>query len=217
MNCCEYRKNNKLFNLRRATKSLRKYQAKGPATTTQILLDALRKLQPNGKTVLDIGGGVGVIQLELLKSGAATAVSIDASQAYISVAKEAAKNQGVNARITFITGDFVELDKTIEAADIVTLDRVICCYANMPSLVTSSSKHARSVYAVIYPHDTWWPKFLFSLINIVTVPLGLVKIHVHSTKEVEKIITKEGFKKTFHQQKGIWQIAVFQRDTNYQS
>ncbi|MGZ8690915.1 MAG: class I SAM-dependent methyltransferase, partial [Aeromicrobium sp.] len=55
-------------------------------------------------TVLDIGGGVGAVHHELLHSGAATAVDVDASRAYIAVAREEAERQGLRATLAVIRG-----------------------------------------------------------------------------------------------------------------
>jgi magnesium-protoporphyrin O-methyltransferase len=127
------------FDRREAAKKLADYQKNGPADTTRILIAALKEMGIDGATLLDIGGGIGAIQIELLKAGAAGAVSVDASTAYIEAAQREARDQGLQDRIQFHHGDFVELADKVPPADIVTLDRSLCCYPDMPALVGLSA------------------------------------------------------------------------------
>ena len=50
-------------------------------STTRLLLDMIRASRRRDASVLDIGGGIGVVDHELLKDGAARAVLVDASRA----------------------------------------------------------------------------------------------------------------------------------------
>jgi len=119
------------FDSREAAKKLAEYQKKGPAGSTRLLIEALKELGVEGRTLLDICGGIGVIQVELLKAGALSAVSVDASTAYIDAAQQEAHRQGLQDRIQFHHGDFVELANGIHPDDIVKLDRSLCCYPSV--------------------------------------------------------------------------------------
>lgn len=83
MTCRQCQGIESFFDQKEANKELKGYRKKGPAKTTQMLIDALRAAGVQGSTLLDIGGGVGAIQYELLKAGASGAVSVEASTAYI--------------------------------------------------------------------------------------------------------------------------------------
>src|SRR5438270_335838 len=89
------------FNRREAAKKLADYRKNGPADTTRILIAALKEAGVAGRTLLDIGGGIGAIEMELLKAGARSAVSVDASSAYIDAAQEEARRLGLQDRIHF--------------------------------------------------------------------------------------------------------------------
>ncbi len=95
--------------------------------------------------LLDIGGGVGAIAHALLQVGARQATDIDASTAYLAAARDEAARRGLVDRMSFQHGDFVALAPTLPATDIVTLDRVICCYDNMPELVSLSAARPEAV------------------------------------------------------------------------
>ena len=93
-------------------------------------------------TLLDIGGGIGTIQLELLSAGASEAISVEASTAHMEAGQEEARRQGSRDRVRHRHGDFVELAPDIAPVDIVTLDKVICFYDDMQNLVGLSSARA---------------------------------------------------------------------------
>jgi magnesium-protoporphyrin O-methyltransferase len=90
-------------------------------------------------TLLDIGGGLGGIQHALLAGGVVQATYVDASSAYMKAAREEAIRREIDEQITFLHGDFVDLAEEIPSAEIVTLDRVVCCYDDMQALVRLSA------------------------------------------------------------------------------
>ena len=57
------------YDEKRASSDLRKYRDKGPIPSTQALIEALKAEGIEGMTLLDIGGGIGAIQHELLDAG----------------------------------------------------------------------------------------------------------------------------------------------------
>jgi magnesium-protoporphyrin O-methyltransferase len=166
----------------------------------------------SGRTLLDVGGGIGVIQYELLKAGARSAVSVDASTAYVRAAQEEAHRQGLDDRIEYHHGDFVALASGIPAADIVTLDRVICCYHDMPGLVGHSAEHARMVVALVYPLDAAWVRFLLVFENLLQRLKGSpFRAFVHPTAAVESILRERGLKRRSYRRAGVWQTALYVR------
>ena len=139
-------------------KKLAKYREKGPKKTTVQLMEALKSGDIQGMSLLDIGGGVGDIQHGLLKAGVGQALNVEGSTAYAEACKEEAIRQGHADKIKHLQGNFVDLAGDVPQADIVTLDRVICCYDDMPTLVNLSAQKAKKFYAVVYPRDQWWVK-----------------------------------------------------------
>ena len=144
------------FDERLADEDLRSYRSKGPSATTRFLLDALRAEGVEDASLLDVGGGVGVIQHELVDAGVRHAVHVDAARPYVRTAREEAGRRGHADRATFLHGDFVARAPEVEPADVVTLDRVICCYPDMEPLVAASAARARRLYGIVVPRDAWW-------------------------------------------------------------
>jgi hypothetical protein len=209
---CQCRGIEKLFNTKRVAKELRRYRKRGPRKTTRMLIDAVRMQGVEGKTLLDVGGGIGAIQHGLLRDGATRATSVDASTAYHEAAEEEAARRGLSDRVDFHYGDFVEVAQQIREADIVTLDRVICCYDDMETLVRLSTERARQVYGLVYPRDSWWVKSLHPFGNFVCwitrVPF---RVFIYSTKAVDGAVRRAGFHRVFHEKTPLWQVAVYAR------
>jgi magnesium-protoporphyrin O-methyltransferase len=214
MNCCQCQGIEKVFDDGMAAGDLKNYHENGPAKTTNFLLDGLKGAGKTGLTLLDVGGGVGMIQHELLQAGVvATAVHIDASTAYIAAAQEEAKRQGHLERLTYQHGNFVDLAGEVATADIVTLDRVICCYHDMPALVNAAASKANQYIGLVFPRDTWWLKLGGRLPNA-----GLwlfrdpFRIFVHATTAVESILHQYGFQRHLYQRNFIWQAILYSKE-----
>ncbi len=117
---------------------LEAYRKDGPGKTAKRLADSIANAGVRDRTLLDVGGGLGDIQLELFRHGLSRATHIEVSEAYGAAALDLARERGFDDRVDFHVGDFVELSGAIPAADFVTLDRVICCYPDMPALLEAS-------------------------------------------------------------------------------
>jgi len=212
MGCCQCQGIEKMFNKKTALRELKKYKKKGPSKATRLLLEAIETQGIQDQEFLDIGGGVGAIQFHLLDRGARKGTSIDASSAYLEVAQEEAHQRGVDHRMEFKHGDFTTVATDADGADIVTLDRVICCYDDMTALVGLSSRLAKKVYGVVYLRDEWWTKLARPILNLYPKIMGSpFRVFVHPTEDVETIIRGNGFKRYFYSTTFIWQVAVFAR------
>jgi hypothetical protein len=212
MNCCQCQAIEEEFDQNVAAKELRQYRQSGPARTTRLLIDALTAEGVEGLTLLDIGGGIGAIQHELVKMGVTHASSVEASAAYIAAARDEAERQEHADRISVHHGDFVALAPTIPHADIVTLDRVICCYPDMPALVGLSSARARRLYGVVYPRDTWWLRMGLALVNLTYwMRRKPFRVYAHSSDAVDAVVRDNGLRRRFYRTTLVWQVVVYVR------
>ncbi len=212
MSCPQCQGIEALFDRREAERELRSYRKKGPAKITKVLLEAIRAEGVDGASLLDVGGGVGAIQHELLDAGASSSVGVDASSAYIAVAKEEAQRRGLGDRVEQRFGNFVDLAPQIEQADIVTLDKVICCYHDVEQLVRLSSAKAKRIYALVYPRDNLLLKVVLPVANLYfKLKRSPFRVFLHPTAVVEGLIEGNGLRRTFHRKSGFWQVAVFTR------
>ncbi len=210
MNCC--RSYEACFDQATAEGDLKAYRRKGPTKTTRFLVEALKQAEVSHLTLLDIGGGVGVIQHELLKAGVSHSTHVDASSAYLKTSQNEAARLGYADQTSYHHGDFVALAQEIAPADIVTLDRVICCYHDMPALVSLSAARAKKLYGLVFPRDTWWVKLGLPVLNFfLSLRREPFRSFAHSTTAVEAELHRQGFTRRVHRQFFIWQVMVYSR------
>ena len=155
------------FDRRIAQRDLDNYRRRGPSKSTQQLLAFTRQADITSMTVLDVGGGVGVIAHELLAAGAASATVVDASAAYLAAAQEESERRHWGERFRSLQGDFVALAHDIRSAELVTLDKVVCCYPDMDRLLSAAAECSRRHLAIVYPRDNWWMHVAAKLENAI--------------------------------------------------
>ena len=216
MDCCspDDPRLDRQFDARHAEQQLRAYRRQGPRGLTRALVEALAAGGVEGRTVLDIGGGVGAVHHELLRSGAAAAVDVDASRAYISVARDEAERQGHVERVRYLAGDFVTLADAVDPADLVALDRVICCYPDMAALVGRSASLARRRYGLVYPRDSWFARAMVAVMNVgFRLSRSPFRTYIHRTADVDAILSDHGLVKRLRRTTPIWQLVIYERPT----
>ena len=169
MPCCKGQDYDRMFDARTANKELRAYEKRGARGATRRLLEAVREsLRASGSadfTHLDIGGGVGVLRHELVESGATRTTAVEASRPYLDVLRTAAAERGYEARQVRVEGDFTEVAGEVEPSTVVTLDKVICCYPDMPALVSASAEKATGLYGIVVPRTAAWVRFGAGIAN----------------------------------------------------
>ena len=210
MSCAQCMGIEDMFDEKRAAMELRRYRRRGPGKTSRLLVEDIAAEGVAGRTVLDIGAGLGAVHLGLLSAGAREAVDVDASAGYLKAAKQEAERRGMAGRIKHLHGDFVDLSREVAPADIVTLDRVICCYDDAQLLLDSSAAKARSVLGLVYPIDSRLMKIARGLLNWLLRALRKrFQIFVHPSAQVDAIARSHGFLKRAYHRRGIWQVVVY--------
>ena len=199
-----------------AAEKLALYRDSGPDPSTTALIDALREEDLTGRTLLDIGGGVGAIQHGLLHSGVASAQEVEASAAYLAACKAEAKRQGHADRITHLSGDLASVADKVRPADIVTLDRSLCCWGDMPELVSRSAALATWRYGLVYPRDALWVRYGWWLYSNLrqAARRSAMRVFAHRQPDVEAILAEHGLRRHSYVEVGVWQVAVYARDPN---
>jgi 2-polyprenyl-3-methyl-5-hydroxy-6-metoxy-1,4-benzoquinol methylase len=216
VNCCPPGNSafDREFDARTADEDLRAYRRNGATGMTKALIEALSAGGVAGRTVLEIGGGVGAVHHELLQAGAEAAVDVDASRAYVLAAREESERQGHADRVEYRVGDFVALADIVEPADVVALDRVLCCYSDMSALVARSAALAKLRYGVVYPRYNWFGRVAIVLVNLGhRLSRSPFRTYLHRTADVDAILAEHGLVRRLHRTSLIWQLAVYERPT----
>ena len=196
-----------------ARRELRRFQRKGPSLATGQLLEAVRGGSlPREPSVLDVGGGIGAIHHVLLDRGFARATHVDASQAYLAVARDEAERRGHKGRVTFAHGDFRDLAATTPAADVVTLDRVVCCDPDFAGLLNAAADHARHLLGFTYPRDAWFTHAFVAVINAWRRFRGeAFRAYIHPPEAMDAVLQARGLRRRWAGGTRIWRVEVFER------
>src|SRR5687767_10146678 len=150
MKCCQGPSGyGEFFSEEQARREVRRYRSKGLSKASRWVVDAVRERGVEGRTVLEPGGGIGAVEIELLKAGAARSTVVELSPGYDEAARELAREAGVAERMERRVGDFAA--NGTEPADVVVLHRVVCCYPDYERLLGAAVEKARQLFVFSYP------------------------------------------------------------------
>lgn len=182
------------FSEKRAAADLRQYRAKGPGQTARLLLAGLAKADPLQGRLLDVGSGIGALTFELLKRGMTSAVGVDLSSAYVSAASAEVARLCRSDAARFVRADFLDVASELPSADVVTLDRVVCCYPQHERLLDEALRHADRYVALSYPRDRWYVRLWVRVENFVRqIRKNSFRTFVHSAHAMEQRIRRADF------------------------
>jgi 2-polyprenyl-3-methyl-5-hydroxy-6-metoxy-1,4-benzoquinol methylase len=212
MSCCDPGRYGKLFNERFARRVARRYRKRGLDKSSRRIADFLRANGLEGSTVLEIGGGVGEIQVELLKAGAARSVNLELSEAYEGEARRLAEENGVGDRVDRRFHDIAAEPEAIEPADVVVLNRVVCCYPDYERLLGAAADHARRLLVFSYPPRSPLSRAVVSLTNALQALRGSdFRAFTHPPAAMLSVLDRRGLRRTYEHHGLVWQIAGLER------
>ncbi|RPJ25460.1 MAG: methyltransferase domain-containing protein [Chloroflexi bacterium] len=209
-NCCEITDN--AFSEAEARSELRNYRRRGPAAQTKLILQAIRSLNLRDAELLDVGGGIGVIHHELLEDIVDHATHVDASSAYLQEAKAEAARRGHDRHVRFIHADFTDVAPDLPKADIVTLDRVVCCYPDFRGLLKAAADHSRRALALTYPRETWYLRIGLRIANFFQrLRRDPFRVFLHPVAEMDALLKREGFERVSMRRLFVWEMALYKK------
>lgn len=199
------------FDEKRARRELRRYRRRGAPRSTRLLIEALEQTGA-GESLLDIGGGIGMIQDALLHDGVRSGTGVDASAAYLAAAEELARERGYRDRLELLHGDFVSAAADVKPADSVTLDRVICCYPDMEALVSLSAARARRLYGIVVPRENALTRVGLRLANTFLKLSGSgFRAYIHPLQRIEAILRAQGLRRLSRRETLVWTVRAYVR------
>ena len=200
------------FDTRIANRDLRRYQRRGPDSSTRMLLSGLRRGTLQDLHLLDVGSGIGVIAAELAADGLASATLVDASPAYLDVAQRNVGSRYGSRPTQFILGDFASTTALFPEADIVTLDRVVCCYPNAEALLSAAAARSHHLLAFTHPRYRWYMRAGFALMNFFFwVARSHFRIFVHLPQRMAAVLETAGFDLAAHHESFFWSFRLYRR------
>ncbi|MFY0627152.1 MAG: class I SAM-dependent methyltransferase [Reichenbachiella sp.] len=199
-----------IFDLQTAQKEMRKFKKRGPGLSTQKLITTIKPHIEGRESLLDIGGGIGAIQWAFLGTNGKRTTDVDSSSGYLQVASEYATENNLNSK--FISGDFNDLVPEIETHDVVTLDKVVCCYPDYEQLLKNATRKTRNVLAMTLPLGGFISNILrmFSTLYF-KFRKNAFRTYIHNPKKVQSFIESQGFQIMEKTISFPWLIRVYQR------
>ena len=210
--CCDPIAYRRFFNTRDARRRLRRYQKDGLDPLAKSMVEYLSSQDIAGTRVLEVGGGLGDLQVELLKAGVGHATNVELSAGYEKTAKEMIAAAGLTDRMTRHLGDFVEDQDKFESADIVVLNRVVCCYPWMDRMMSAATSKTTRYLGLAFPKEKWFMKTAIGLGNTFMAATRCdFRAFVHSVDEIDSIATNAGMTVAHTAENIGWQAVVYER------
>jgi hypothetical protein len=212
MSCCSGKGCDEFFNERVAQRDARRYRRKGLDGSARRIVELVRDRGIEGKTVLEVGGGIGAIQVELLQDGAARSVNVELSSAYDPYAAELLHVNGLDARADRRVLDFAERAEELEPADVVVLHRVVCCYPDYELLVGAAADHARDQLVLTFPRVTWWTRLGLGTINrLQRLRRSAFRVYLHAPEAIVAVAGSHGLEIATRERGRLWELVSFER------
>jgi magnesium-protoporphyrin O-methyltransferase len=209
--CCDPGGCRRVFNTEEAQRAAKRFRRKGLDTTARAMVDALDGALLEA-SVLEAGAGTGGAHVEMLRRGAARATAVEISDAYDDVATAIATDMGVADRVERRIGDFVDVAHDVGPHDIVYLNRVVCCYPDMPAMIGAAVGGSAEHVAVSYPRDRWFVRLGFRVLNgslrLRKVPF---RVFVHDPDDLARRMEAAGFEPTTTGRSFVWHWGVWAR------
>ncbi|MEZ4272553.1 MAG: class I SAM-dependent methyltransferase [Myxococcota bacterium] len=212
MPCCCGQNYDQPFNLKTAKRQLKRYQRRGPTGATRRLLTAIFERCSGPDSLLDIGGGVGVLQHELATRITDRITAVEASAAYLNVVHDEARRRCYGGRHYCVEGDFVGVAQALPIHTIATLDKVICCYPDMNALVRASAGKTARLYGIVVPRDHLGVRIAAAIGNIL---LRLMRWNfrsfVHRHSAIDAAAAAAGLTLVYDDPGLFWSVRIYER------
>jgi predicted TPR repeat methyltransferase len=209
--CCRPESYGAFFTRRGAERALRRYRKRGLDRLSTRIVQVVRERGVAGATVLEIGGGIGALDVELIQAGAERAINVELSPEYEAAAVELASERGVQHRIERRLGDFVA-QADVPDADAVVMNRVVCCYPDYEALVGTAADHTRRLLVFTFPRERALVRGAFRLMNLwLRLTGNEFRAFVHSSNAMLEVGRRHGLSPVLQRQGTFWQLAALER------
>jgi magnesium-protoporphyrin O-methyltransferase len=198
-----------MFSAKQARLDARRYRKQGLGGTSRRLVELAGDV--SGETVLEVGGGVGAIELDLLAAGAERATNVELSGEYEEEAATLLAERGLTERVDRRVADFV--NEPVEPHDVVVMHRVVCCYPDVDRLVGIAAANTRRRLLLTYPRERPWTRAGIAAINLFMRISGSdFRAFVHPVARMTAAAQREGLALERREQPGlIWENAAYER------
>ena len=212
--CCRSGVCEEMFGPRKARATLRRYQKKGLDNLEREMVSMASTQPLTGTRVLEIGGGIGTIQAELLAGGARRGEVVELVSAYEPYARALAREKGIEDRSTFRIADVLDQSDAVAPADVVVLNRVVCCSPDGVRLTSVAGRLAGRMLLMIYPRDRAVVRLVMGFMNAMFRLMGRsFRAFLHAPPSLHAAARDEGLSVAGTSRTFAWEFAAFRRKT----
>lgn len=209
--CCRPESYGAFFSSKGAERALRKYRRRGLDKLSARIARVIKERGVAGTTLLEVGGGIGALDVELIQAGAAHAINVELSPEYEAAATALASEHGVEHRIERRIGDFVA-EADIPETDAVVMNRVVCCYPDYEALLGAAADHARRLLVFTFPRERALVRAAFRLMNLWLRLTGNdFRGFVHPSSEMLEVARRKGLTPVLQREGPFWRLAALER------
>lgn len=213
--CCRPESYSAFFSEKAARRALRRYRRRGLDGLSARIAGVVRNHGVHGATVLEVGGGIGALEVELLEAGAERATNVELSREYEEAAAELARERGVERQVERRIGDFVG-DSEAPNADAVVMNRVVCCYPDYEALVGAAADRARRLLVLSFPRERALVRAAFALMNLwLRLTRNDFRGFVHPVREMLDVAQGRGLTPLIQQRGFFWELAALERTAQH--
>lgn len=210
--CCNPRGCDEFFDRRFARRLANRYRRRGLDRTARRMVAFLEERGVEGATVLEVGGGVGEIQLELLKRGAIRTVNLELSPGYDEEARRLLQEAGFEGRAERRLTDIAAQPDEVGPADVVVLNRVVCCYPDYERLLGAAADRARRLLVFSHPPRNLISRAAFAAQNLFFRARGSeFRTFAHPPAAMLEVLTARGLQPEYAHRGLIWRVAGLER------
>ena len=211
--CCEPAGYDDLFGARFSRHLARRYRKRGLDKTAARMVAFLAEQGVEGASVLEIGGGVGDLQLELLRRGAARATNLELVDSYDADARALADEAGLGDQVTRLQVDLATEPDAVEPHDIVVLHRVVCCYPDHQRLLGAAADHARRLLVFSHPPRNLVSRTVFGAENLLFRMRRMTfRTFVHDPASLVASAERDGLRPAYRQRGLAWHVVGLTAD-----
>jgi len=209
--CCAPTEYRRFFSRKVAAKDARRYREHGLTGTARRLTELAGDV--TDASVLDIGGGIGAIELELFEAGAVRATSVEISAGYEDEAETLLVERGFGGRVDRRVADFVADAAAIGVHDVVVLHRVVCCYPDAGALIGEAAAHTGRILLLTYPQERWYTRAGLRVVNMfLQLSRCGFRTYVHPVERMFTAAAAHGLTPNVRERNGLlWESASLSR------
>jgi 2-polyprenyl-3-methyl-5-hydroxy-6-metoxy-1,4-benzoquinol methylase len=210
--CCNPRGCDQFFTARFAGRMAKRYRKRGLDKTARRMVDFVEARGIRGASVLEVGGGIGEIQIELLKRGAARTLNLELSPEYDEEASILLRETGLEDKAERRIHDIAVSPNGIEPADVVVLHRVVCCYPDYERLLHAVADRSRRLLVFSYPPRNAVSRLVVAAQNLVfRLQRKEFRTFAHPPAAMLAALSERGLRPTFAHHGLVWQVAGLER------